>query len=345
MFESATLKLTGWYLLILMGLSIIFSLSIYNIASIEVNNRLGNLQETYEDAAGKRYFIPSNVRLPDFNAVRILQSEAANQTLTQRLIAINLFIFFAGGAGCYFLARRSLRPIQEAHEAQSRFVSDASHELKTPLAVMKAELEVALRDSRLDITEAKEILASNLEEVNKLSALSATLLQLSRLEHGNLDKETVSFNHLVKEVVDEFDTTHTRIQLILSRKSHSVYVNRVSIEELMRILIDNALKYSPSDSLITIRTSNLGKNVKFEITNTGEGISEKDLPYIFDRFYRADVSRTKNNKNTGHGLGLALAKRIIELHNGDLTVSSAPGQTTTLIFQLEIADKLNQAQN
>lgn len=338
MFASATLKLTGWYLFILMALSVIFSFAIYNIASIEVNDRLGNLQETFEDTRQPR-MVPYHLNRPDFDALRAMQSEVANRNLAQRLIIINLFIFFAGGTGCYFLARRTLRPIQDAHESQSRFVSDASHELKTPLAVMKAELEVALRDTKLDLPDAKEIMESNLEEVNKLTALSTTLLQLSRLEHGEFDREHITFNALVKQVVAEYDTTGNRIQLTPSKTSYTIYGNRISIEELVRILIDNALKYSPDDSLITIRTSKLGKNVECEITNTGEGISENDMPHIFERFYRADTARTKSSQKTGHGLGLALAKRIVELHSGELTATSAPQHATTFAFQLHIAEK------
>src|SRR5690606_24862255 len=110
-------------------------------------------------------------------------------------------IWLAGGVGSYYLARRTLRPIEEAHEAQSRFTSDASHELRTPLASMKTELEVALRDPALNKEEMRELLVSNLEEVDKLTKLSQNLLQLSRLEQENIQLERVVLREVISGVV------------------------------------------------------------------------------------------------------------------------------------------------
>jgi two-component system sensor histidine kinase CiaH len=339
MFQSATLKLTAWYLLILMSISLIFSLVIHNIATTELHDRLDKLQTRFEHEADRVSF---NIPLPDrldYIALRNAQYEAASKNLAIQLIYVNLFILAIGGAGSYFLARRTLRPIEEAHEAQSQFVSDASHELKTPLAVMKTELEVALNDKNLKIGEAKELLRSNLEEVNKLSILSATLLLLSQLDHDSLEKEKVSLNDITKQIIKKYDKSGRRITFTASHKEYSVFANRTSLEELITILIDNALKYSPNKSLITIKTGKLNKNALFEITNTGKGIAATDLPHIFDRFYRADSARTKNSAKDGHGLGLSLAKRIVELHGGELSASSAPDHATTFTFLVPLFTK------
>jgi signal transduction histidine kinase len=330
MFQSATLKLTGWYLLILMSISVIFSLSIYNIASHEVNDRLVQLQERIENG-------PVDIPLPSrlsYEALREAQYEQANHNLMLQLVYANIVILAAGGAGSYFLARRTLEPIEETHEAQARFVSDASHELKTPLAVMRTELEVALRDTSLQKKELRALLASNLEEVNKLSNLAVTLLHLSTLEHEELEKEPLDLNTIVQEIVHKYDKASRRIHFTPSQKPQLVEANRASLEELITILVDNALKYSPHGSLVATATSERSSQACFEITNTGRGISAEDLPHIFDRFYRANTARSKDGTSDGHGLGLSLAKKIVELHQGELLATSAPDHATTFTVLL-----------
>ncbi|HEX7483576.1 MAG TPA: ATP-binding protein [Candidatus Saccharimonadales bacterium] len=319
MFQSATVKLTVWYVIILVSISILFSFVIYSIASTEVGVRITNLQQTNPPI----FPVDSSV----FNAIRELQIHEANNSLMGALIITNLIIWFAGGFGSYYLARRTLRPIEETHEAQSRFTSNASHELRTPLASMKIELEVALRDHTLRKDEMREILRSNLEEVNKLTNLSHTLLQLSRLDHGNIPRDKIDLGELTQSVVERFNKTHHRISLQNLRKLN-VIANDLSIEELLTILLDNAVKYSPSDSTIEVILIKQPLMSGFKIINTGEGITPENLPHIFNRFYRADESRTDSSKK-GYGLGLSLAKKIVELHNGELSVSSAPQQDTT----------------
>lgn len=329
MFQSATLKLTGWYLLILMVLSLIFSIAIYNIASHEINVRLEHLQVSLLDLPGRAPMMN--------NSFRNGESQEASSNLSVGLFYANLFILIVGGIGSYILAKRTLRPIKEVHEAQSRFTSDASHELRTPLAAMKTELEVVLRDKSATQDDMKEVLVSNLEEVEKLTYLSEMLLNLSRLEHDKLDNGPVDLYKLTKDILRHLNLPQDRIALS-AHKHYTVEANPAAIRELILILIDNALKYSPDKSLVMIALSSSNRFVSFEITNTGDGIDPAKLPHIFDRFYRADSSRTSNHKK-GYGLGLALAKKIVELHNGELTASSAPKQATTFTVQLPISKK------
>lgn len=313
MFRSATFQLTAWYLGILVAISLVFSVIIYTISLSEVNTRLGFIR-TSLDISQSRY-----------DVVREMQMHEAEASLMASLTITNIVIWTAGGFGCYYLARRSLRPIEEAHEAQSRFTSDASHELRTPLASMRTELEVALRDKDITPEEMREILASNLEEVNKLTSLSQMLLQLSRLEHANLKRERVDIKQAAQAVIKRLDKNGERTQL--EGKPRRVIAHPTSVEELLTILLDNALKYSPKDSSVIVRFIAQRHMAGFEIINTGKGIPKKDLPYIFDRFYRVDQSRT-GGKKKGYGLGLSLAKKIVQLHNGELSVSSGDGHTT-----------------
>ncbi len=330
MFHSATLKLTGWYLLILMSISLIFSCTIYTVATGEVRDRLNDFQSRLEQP-GIGPDMGENPRL--FSAFRQNQRETAEHNLFGTLVYVNILILLGGGILSYLLARRTLRQIEESHDAQSRFVSDVSHELRTPLAAMKAELEVALRDKKIPKNEMHELLESNLEEVNKLTLLSKTLLQLSKLDYTSLEMETFDFTVAVNDVIQRYDKNAQRITFSSPAKPINIFANRATIEELITILVDNALKYSPLKSSIQIKLARSGgKHLKFEITNGGKGISPEDLPHIFDRFYRADTSRTTG----GTGLGLSLAKKIVEMLEGELSVTSAVDRDTTFTVLLPI---------
>jgi len=328
MFKSATFKLTAWYAAIITAISLLFSVLIYTIASTEVGSQL-------DDYLQKTSNLPyiSNQRALEY--IHDLQIEQAESNLLGALFVTNVVIWLAGGIGSYYLAKRTLKPIEEAHEAQSRFTSDASHELRTPLASMKVELEVALRDPDLTKEEMRELLSSNLEEVNKLTKLSQTLLQLSQLDHRAITREKVPLRKTAKTVVGRFKN-NSRIALGAANKIPHVYANELNVEELLTILLDNALKYSPPSSKVHVRFIRKRHMAGFEVENTGKGIPADILPHIFDRFYRADASRTSNTSK-GYGLGLSLAKKIVELHEGELTVTSAANQATTFRVLLPTA--------
>ncbi len=329
MFQSATLKLTGWYLLILMVISILFSVAIYQTTSHEVDVRLTKLQSNLRITGGMA---------PDPNNLfRTTELGEASSHIVIELIYANVIILVSGGVISFLLARRTLRPIEEAHDAQTRFTSDASHELRTPLAAMKTELEVALRDKDSTKQDLEKILYSNLEEVDKLTGLSEMLLNLSRLDHDKLERTAVDIQDITREVIDLYDEPGGRV--VVKTSSHPlVEGNETALTELVSVLIDNALKYSPSGSPVNVTISSSNKQLAFTVKNTGPGIDAEILPHIFDRFYRADNSRTKQD-NKGYGLGLSLAKKIVELHNGELSVTSTPGKSTIFKVMLPTIQK------
>lgn len=332
MFHAATLRLTGWYLLILMSISLLFSVAIYNVATAEFRDKLNAIQNRYNERGWGAFDTPGQRLMDTF---RERQNKTVTDNIALSLFYVNIMVLLGGGALSYALARRTLRQIEEAHIAQSRFASDASHELRTPLAAMRSELEVAMRDTKMSKTDMQELIKSNLEEVNKLTTLSDMLLTLSRMDHRNITFQPVNLNHIAEEVVQRYDKNLSRIKLQLPKQSLFVKANATSLEELITILVDNALKYSPQRSKIHAKISTKGKKVIFEITNGGKGISEEKLPYIFDRFYRADESRTQG----GSGLGLALAKEIVKLHKGELTATSAKNADTTFTVILPASNK------
>jgi signal transduction histidine kinase len=315
-----------------MVFSIVFSITIFQVATNEVGNRLQRFETSFEgENINGQIQQPGPLSLSD---LRVEQLDKASANLSIELLYINLVVLIIGGFGSYFFARRSLLPIEKAHDAQSRFTSDASHELRTPLAVMKTELEVALRDKDATKETLKEVLSSNLEEVDKLTKLSEMLLSLSRLDSVKIKLGPVNLTKVVNETIKKFNRSENRIKLT-SKDQLDVYGNEAAIADLIKVLVDNALQYSPSDSTIEIDVRKQEQNAKFEITNEGQGISPEKLPNIFDRFYRADSSRT-NGSHKGYGLGLALAKSIVDIHNGELSVISVPEEETTFTLLLPL---------
>lgn len=311
-----------------MVISLLFSFAIYQLNFHEVNVRLENLQRELIDTTVRPRIATTNSDFQD--QVRLDQSRQAAVQMILALVYINALVLVVGGFGSYFLARRTLEPLEKAHEAQSRFTSDASHELRTPLAAMKAELEVYLRDDNLALDEAKELLNSNLEEVNKLIKLSEMLLKMARLDYDKLEKQQIDLVELLPSAMKPFNKYKKRFD-INTRKLAIISGNEAAIIELMSILIENAVKYSPKQSRISIRIFERLTMTGFEIKNTGTPISEDKLPHIFDRFYRGDNSRTESGEN-GLGLGLAIAKKIAEIHHGYVQASSTDKETSFTFY-------------
>ena len=313
MFKTARLKLTAWYLLIIMFISLSFSGLIFQIVSREINRF----------ARAPRFRVEENFL---FNEDLVV--EVRHRVLLSLLEINGLILLIAGSLG-YFLAGKTLKPIEAVLEEQKRFIGDASHELRTPLTALKSMLEVSLRDKKITLPEAKSIISDSLEETDKLTSLSNSLLELARLDGDT--KKLVREKLLVKDLVaDSFKQITLRAQAknisITSRtNSTQVFGNREKLVETLIILLDNALKYSPSGSQINISAQTIKNTALIKVSDHGAGISSSDLPHIFERFYRADIARSKNNKD-GFGLGLSIAQKIIEEHKGKIEVKSKLGQ-------------------
>jgi signal transduction histidine kinase len=330
MFTSATLKLTAWYLLILVTICLIFSFIIFELSTSEISSRLERLQIRVEGSE-RTVTLPGPLTLTD---VRVNQTEEARASIFVGLVYMNLAVVSLGGIGSFILARRTLRPIEEAHEAQSRFTSDASHELRTPLAVMKSEIQVALRDDAMKGTDYRELMSSTLEEVDKLTQLSHSLLQLSRLDYGEIRRtDRIDLVATIKRSAQSLKIPKARLSYEVPPQPIYVDGDQTTISDLLSILLDNAVKYSPEDSPISVSVSSNGRHCKISVANEGAGISKAELPRIFDRFYRTEKSRS-SSQTPGYGLGLPLAKRIVQLHDGTLSAASNPGGRTVFTVQL-----------
>ena len=358
MFNKARLKLTFWYLLIIMLISISFSVFIYRFLTSEFNRvlRMEKLRQQglwTPPKTGMIHIFLENNEIIQKRPIFISPPnpevlEEAKARLLYILISINLAILGLSGAAGYFLAGRTLRPIKNMIDEQNRFITDASHELRTPLTSLKSEIEVNLRDKKLTLAEAKKLLESNLEEVNNLQYLSDNLMKLgffvSQTKLAQTHKangvkfEKVSLLQVSEEAVKKVGKLAKKknIHIINKTEGQSLQADRQSLIELFVILLDNAIKYSPPDTTVTISsaTSRLhpkGVNsVLINVSDEGIGIDKKDLPFLFDRFYRSDKSRSEE----GFGLGLSIAKQIVDKHNGSIEVKSELNKGTTFTIKL-----------
>lgn len=328
MFHSAALKLTVWYLAIIMVISLMFSGLLYRVSAAEfehnVNRQLGYFNNflTEDD-----YLNYSTLRNHQLNEDKI--------RLKNNLFVFNLVVLAAGGITSYWLARRTLDPIENALELQSRFATDASHELRTPLASIQAENEVALRNPNLSKDQAKDLIKSNLEEVAKLKGLSEGLLRLANGNGRLEDPQIVDLPAVIQMAVDRLSKTagHKKITIRQKLTASKTKGDQDSLVELFSVFIDNAIKYSPPRSKITIASQTKGKDISIKISDQGQGIEQSELASIFERFYRTDSSRSKAGAD-GYGLGLAIAKQIVLLHKGHIEVSSTPGKGSTFTVHL-----------
>jgi len=326
MFKKARLKLTAWYLTIIMVISIFFSFGIYKVLTNEVE-RFAKIQK------GRIEYRLHNTRPPPppiFTDPDLIIE--VKQRILLILAQINLFIFVIAGALGYFLAGRTLKPIAAMLDDQNQFITDASHELRTPLTALKTSMEVSLRDQNLTLDNAKKIIDNNISQVNKLQSLSDNLLELAQYQNNNNHKffKTVSLKRIICEVVKKMGPLAQKKLIGIKKKLIETEIkgNKDSLNNLFTILLDNAIKYSPKKSQININSKKTDRSITVFIEDHGIGIDKKDLPHIFDRFYRADQARSKTQIE-GYGLGLSIAKKIVQDHNGSITVKSSPSRGTT----------------
>ncbi|HSX41866.1 MAG TPA: HAMP domain-containing sensor histidine kinase [Candidatus Saccharimonadales bacterium] len=334
MFRSATIRLTGLYLAILAVICLFFSLNLYRVGVGELTTGLNRQAVSYRQLPG----ISSLFSDDDLVQIRQNQLDHGRRDIVLELIYLNIALLSLGGVGSYYLARRTLQPIEDAHLAQSRFTSDASHELRTPLATMQAEIEVALRSKNLTATEAKKLLGSNLEELTKLTGLVTGLLHLAR-QNGLKDLQPVELKMVLAQVVKSYERQAKQKNIALkikSAKSLIISGDQAALTQLVGLLVDNALKYSPPKSEVIISLTKENDDAIITVADHGQGIGPADLPKIFDRFYRADSSRHKGLEVGGYGLGLSIAKNLAKLHGGEIEATSKISQGSVFIVKLPI---------
>jgi two-component system sensor histidine kinase CiaH len=328
LFRSAIFKLTFFYLGLVMIICLLFSGVIFQLATQEVaaglRSQTARIYQQYPVFTGDPFLHREN---------EIITS---SHHLLLNLFLLNGCVFFTAGFASYWLARRTLAPIESANNQQKRFVADVSHELRTPLTALKMETEVALMDTAASASNFREALTSNLEEAVKLETLLNNLLRLSRLESDELiqtftpiSAHTIVHGAIIR-IKRQADAKHITIDD--TSTNEIIQGDQESLIELVTIILENALKYSPTNSSIVITTKTDGKEVVLSVCDHGIGIESEALDHVFDRFYRAETARSSE----GHGLGLSIAKQIADLHHSTITLKSTAGKGTTAMIHFPI---------
>lgn len=248
----------------------------------------------------------------------------------QNLVFFNLFTFGAGTLISYGLARRTLRPIQKSYEIQANFATDASHELRTPLTALKAELQLAKKSGFHSRKAMNAMIDSSLAEVNRLQQLTERLLHLAEpsvrpgsREGASLLEALATTTKTLQPVISSHE-----LQIIAPPQDAQLAMHKDDLAEVLAIILDNAGKYSPPKSTVHITCQSQGKMYEVRIQDSGPGIAAKDISHIFERFYRGDG----HNRQSGFGLGLAVAKNIVTAANG--TIHAENHQGTTIVMRL-----------
>ncbi|HKE90636.1 MAG TPA: ATP-binding protein [Gemmatimonadales bacterium] len=229
--------------------------------------------------------------------------------------------------------------LERSFTALRRFTADASHELKTPLTVLKAGVERALTTSKMP-AESLAALEEAMDEINRMTELVDALLTLARADEGlvRLHQEPVDLRALILETEETGELLAEPAGIRVSADAPVdpviVAVDGSRIRQLVMNLLTNAVKYTPAGGRVRLWLERDDGRVRFGVSDTGIGIAPGDLPHIFDRFWRADSARTRTGERPGVGLGLAICKWIAEAHGGTIEVQSRPGRGTTFSVTL-----------
>ena len=317
-FWSAKLKLSAFYTGSILLIVILFSLGVYVLF-----NR--NLGMDFEYQGG------------DTQQEAVLQQQLIGEARHRLLVTLSIVDLSTVALSVllgWFLAGRTLNPIQEALKRQKQFVSDAAHELSTPLSVMKAGLETLETGAKPTTKDYRQLNTDLLEETNRLVDLTSDLLFLSRSGQSSLTaiKTKVNISSICSKQLELLQAYGKQKGV---RLSHAIQPNlyifgdESQIKRLVLNLLKNAVDYNKKDgeAILSLQTS--GNEIILEISDTGIGINQDDLKHVFKRFYKADAARERSSSGTG--LGLAIAKEIVTFHRGNIKVESQLGAGTTVV--------------
>ncbi|MEM7105435.1 MAG: HAMP domain-containing sensor histidine kinase [Bacteroidota bacterium] len=237
---------------------------------------------------------------------------------------------------------KNIDELKKVENLRRELIANVSHDLRTPLAIMHGYVETLLmKDSTLDPEERKQYLNIVLKSTEKLKKLVTQLFELSKLEAKQIQpqKEPFFITDLAQDVYQKFqilaEEKNIKINLDASIETPMVYADVALVERVLQNLMDNALKFTPTDGKVTIGIKGGPNDVEIRITDSGPGIPESEQSYIFERYHKSETPNKKVNK-LGTGLGLSIVKRILELHNSSIQVTSQPNKGASFFFNLPV---------
>jgi|GEM_PF-1012745 len=328
-FRVARIRLTAFYLLIITVIVVVLSSALYSVHSTNVHRFQEHAAEPAEDLLARRTMRQS---LTDYL-----------EDLGRSIILADIITIVVAGGLSYVLAGRTLAPIRANMEAEKQLFAAVAHDLKTPLAVMKTEAEVALRGKRTTVRESKDVLASTIEEVDRMSSLVDQILALSRLRsagsfaaRSGSEQSVVNFTEVAERAVKrhQLHAINRHITLTFERTADAAWVtgNRSDLERAIANIVDNAIRYNRPGGSVAVSLERRGSHIDLSVQDTGAGIPGQHLSRITEPFYRVDSSRTEDSG--GAGLGLSIARQIAENRGGSLLVSSTEGEGTHVTLRL-----------
>jgi signal transduction histidine kinase len=345
-FASARLKLTLLYAAIITAIVVVLSSSLYefhahDVSSIEHARRIAGLPEEGQDATGYRG------RGQDATGYRGREEERPGfgeyvERLGRTIIVADVITIVIGGALSWLLAAQTLRPIKESVEGEQRFFADAAHDLRTPLAVMRAEAEVALRSRDLGGDAARAVIQSSLEEIQRMSAMVEQMLSLAR-SGGARQAAGTAFRHLdLAELAREVTARMARraedrgLSIRVESAGQAIVSgDPLSLERCLSNVLENAVCYTPAGGSVSVSVERHGGRVLLRVADTGIGIPAEDLPHVAEPFYRGSSARSVHEG--GAGLGLTIARAAMDEHRGTLGIESRPGEGTTISLSFPAA--------
>lgn len=277
-----------------------------------------------EDKLNYKSYVYTVKDLSDGNKLIVLQDTSNKSNAATRAFGTALIILGVGALALltFFLSKFITEPARKALEREKQFVSDASHELKTPLSA------ISINAQALDVDNDNINVKNILSETKRMNSLIEKLLTLSRYEETPIkDKKICSLSDILNEISLTYESIAFEKEIGYQYEIEdgiTVRGDEDELKQLVVILIDNAIKNTEPLGLVTINLSKQNNHCVFEVKNTGKGISEKDLPHIFERFYTLSTSRSDNS----FGLGLPIAKSIVDRHKGTITVNSLINEET-----------------
>jgi two-component system sensor histidine kinase CiaH len=340
-FYSARLNLTLFYMLILIVFSLTLTLGTRGLALDAYRNsdlaQRGAIHHLFIRAFDFDQDQPP--QMPDSGVATIQSQQEAvvRQHLNEDLLIINLIALVVGGVVSWWYAGKTLRPIEESHEAQKRFASDASHELRTPLTNLRVENEVFLRQKNFTHDEARELIVSNLEEVQRLESLAGNLLALAQFDNINLEMSDVPVQNIVESGVNSVSKAAGAKKVTIKQdiEPGSARGQQESLSQLLSIVLDNAVKYGPEKSKIFVEGKLEGSSYILKVKDEGPGIDDADMTHIFERLYRGDKARS--SQAGGYGLGLSLAREIANANNATVEANSNAKKGAEFIIRMNKA--------